>query len=89
MTINDKVEYLREQLGPNITAFIVDDANDIGLIAAYDATKIIVDVYDKEAARLWMFGTNPLFKGEAPISMIRLPTVSREEIVTAARAFVE
>lgn len=58
---------------------------------AYIATEIIMDAYDKEAVRMWFFGTNALLNGEAPAYVLchgenpddwRLVVIAAKEFVS-------
>ncbi|MBV9279482.1 MAG: XRE family transcriptional regulator [Chloroflexi bacterium] len=63
---------------------------DLRLRQAYQAVRLIADVYGPGTARAWLFGSNPRLDDEAPAYLLRYARTFDEMrlIVTAARAFV-
>lgn len=65
------------------------EATKMRLRAAYQVTRLLVEAYDDETAKAWLFGMNSRLDDRAPGSVIRLAVVpdDLESVVPAARAF--
>jgi hypothetical protein len=62
---------------------------ELRLRAAYPAAELLVDVYGPDTARAWFFGTNARLGGEAPAYLLRHGEPPFQELLPAARAFVQ
>lgn len=62
---------------------------ELRLRAAYPAAALLVSAYGPDTARAWFFGTNTRLGGEAPAYLLRHGQPPFQELLPAARAFVQ
>jgi len=64
-------------------------AKETRLRYAYQAARMLIDIYDADTARAWFFGSNTRLDDEAPAYLIRKADELEDLrfIIPAARAF--
>ena len=67
------------------------DTKTMRLRYAYQAARMLIDIYDANTAKAWFFGSNTRLDDEAPAFLIRNANdpESLRFIIPAARAFAE
>lgn len=65
------------------------DVTKMRLRAAYQVNRLLVDAYDDETAKAWLFGMNSRLDDRAPASAIRQAIVpdDLDGVIPADRAF--